>query len=354
MNRRAFLISLGAAACGASAARRPQRARERRDDGRHIFVGEGMLADRSFAQVLRTPIAVSGDVLVRHRDGRLVFFDANTFATVGSADVPAYTFCFLQNGSVAAYVQPHDAKRCEIHVIDQDHNVRVYWGPELAHAADAEMVPGRASDEIFLSDDNNDIVRLQLRPDGEARATGRIKPDLTPWKRLRQLVSLGDGRVVTRGGRALLVQEPGRPTVTYATPDEIVWHVAGAGGPRLWYSYGVSEHPDVVDGIALAALGDALSVQTRIGFAPETVAHLASSAGALAVLTANPPNAAVLVFDADGKQRWRAEIPAAFYAPDRFPDAAWVAMSNHRVIVYGPHGALMSWDAATGARVGTM
>ena len=351
MNRRTFLLALGAAACGPKAAPKPPRPPKKRDDDPVHQVGEALFADRSWAMVLRCPFAVRGDVVVRRKDHELWFLDANKLAKLGTAAVNAEAFCFLPDGKLAAYVQPYSSKKCEVHVVDEHREVKVYWGPEFVRSVDTEIVPGRSAQELFISDDNYDIVRFELRDDGEARATGRVKPDLKVWKRLRQLASLGDGRVVTHAEGALLVQEPGKPLVTLATPDENAWHVAHAGGKRVWYSYSLASRVNTVDGIALATIGDKLAVEARIGFAPETVAHMAASGGALAVLVAGSGKAAVIVFDATGKQRWRADVPAEFYAPDQFADGAWVAMSDHRVFVIKVSRDLLAFDAATGDRV---
>lgn len=58
------------------------------------------------------------------------------------------------------------------------------------------------------------------------------------------------------------------------------------------------------------------------------------------------------MLDDHGIQRWRAEVPRDVYAPDEFPDGAWVAMSEHHVVMLAPEQKLVAWDAESGKRVG--
>jgi hypothetical protein len=83
------------------------------------------------------------------------------------------------------------------------------------------------------------------------------------------------------------------------------------------------------------------------------VAHIAARGASLAVLATQPGRAAIVVVDDRGHEPWRADVPSDFYAPDGFPDDAWVAMSERRVVLATEHHAeLLAWDVATGQRVG--
>ncbi len=91
-----------------------------------------------------------GDVLVHSRPNELRFYDARTLTAAGTLDLPHDGFCYLPNGTLAALVQARDAKRCEIHLIDEARKVHVLWGPEFNRSYASEVVPGQSSFEVFV------------------------------------------------------------------------------------------------------------------------------------------------------------------------------------------------------------
>ena len=308
--------------------------------------------DITIAEILRSPIALHHDLLVHGTSTELRFWNATTMARLGTLELEARAFCFLQDGTLAVFVQESGQKRCELQLIDRNREVRILPGPEFESAIDSELVPGGSSNTIYVSDENYEITRFDLH-EHELRKSGAIKVDLGYWRRLRQLVSLGDGRVVTRGEAKLYVSEPAKRTVEYATGNDIPVHLAAAARARVWYSH-FAGAPAPPRAITLVALGDGLAVQARIDLAPANIDHLHAGGAALAVLAYSEASRwQVIVFEETGAERWRADVPAA-YAHDGSPQRfGHVAISEQRVVLRkSGSDILLAWDAETGKPIG--
>jgi hypothetical protein len=94
-----------------------------------------------------------------------------------------------------------------------------------------------------------------------------------------------------------------------------------------------------------------LAHQVRLGAPSRPIqchapAHRSSRASALGL----GPSSATRQLTVGGRERWRAEVPAAF-ATGRALTRGFVALSHHRTIVRRPDGALVAWDALTGKPV---
>lgn len=349
MNRRSFLLALGAAACGSNVASKSRVPRPSPPAPHPVHEPE---QDITIAEILRSPIALHHELLVHGTSSELRFWDATTMSRLGTLQLSAQAFCFLQDGTLAALVQPPEQKRCELQLIDRNRDVRVLPGPEFESAVDSEIVPGRSSSEVYVSDENYEITRFDLH-EHEIRKSGRIDVDLTYWRRLRQLASLGDGRVVTRGQARLYASEPGKRTIEYATGNDIAVHLAATARGRVWYSH-FAGSPAPPRAITLAALGDRFSIEARVELAPAEINHLHAGGGALAVLVhVDSSRWQVIVFEESGAERWRAEVPSAYAENGSAHRFGYVAISEQRVaLLKGGSDALLAWDAATGKPIG--
>jgi len=339
VNRRTFLLGLGAAACSGTPKAEPPHPRRTGRVGLDAHDHEPT-EELVLANVLRTPIALHHDRLVQEtRNGELRFWDAIAMTQVGTIELRTHGFCFLSYGALAALVQPRGAKRLEVHLIDANRDVRVLRGPELDTEIDAEVVPGASPTEIYISDADYDIVRLDLR-ETEARTTARLKVELKPLLTLRQLTSLGDGRLVLRGEAKLSVLEPKKPTVELATTQHPV-HVVAASGGRVWYSHTPQLVPPREVSLVRVDSGT-LAVDGHVDLSPGEIWHMASGAGALALLVHRERAWSVVVVEESGTERWRVDVPSTF-------DRGHVAIAEHRVVVVdNATDALIAWDAATG------
>jgi hypothetical protein len=342
VNRRSFLLGLGAIACGTTPARPPQRKRKAPDDAATIIHRD---EEFHFANELPSAVSMYRDSIVFvSRHGQLRFFDARMMSPTFAIEAWSHAQCFLQDGLLAALLQPR-AHRCEIHLIDPFGEVRVLSCPDIETAIDAELVRGGSPTELFVSDASYDLVRLELRNDG-VRKTGRMRVPLSPWKRLRQLASLEDGRVVTRGRDALFVHEPSHLAVELAIGRTNAIHVATAGSARIWYSHTTKwESPREATLVRVGA--SALDVLAHVDLAPAAIWHLAAHDGALAALLMRERTWSIAVFDDSGRERWRVELGEGDLR------SSYIAIGEHRVVIANATTEeLRAWDAATGAPVG--
>ncbi|MGE5185805.1 MAG: hypothetical protein ACM31C_27280 [Acidobacteriota bacterium] len=351
MNRRSFLLALGAAACGAKAPAKPRAPRKPLPPPPDGTVHEPE-QDFALAEILRSPLGLHHELLVHATSSELRFWDAMTMTRVGSLELRTRGVCFLQDGTLAAFVQPPDQKRCELHLIDHNREVRVLWGPEFDGAIDSEIVPGRSAAEVYISDERYEITRFDLH-ERELRNSGKVAVDLSYWGRLRQLTSLGDGRLVTRGGTKLCVSEPGKRTLEYSTGKEIAVHLAPASRGRVWYSYFIGA-PAAPQGIALVSLGDVLTVDARIDLAPAEINHAHADGGALAVLVHSEPSRwRIIVYDESGAERWRSDVPAPYAERGSRRRFGHVTISDQRVaLLKAGSDTVLAWDATTGKPIG--
>jgi hypothetical protein len=150
----------------------------------------------------------------------------------------------------------------------------------------------------------------------------------------------------------LRVLEPGKPGQTYAMPERAPLHLAAASSQRLWYSYAAAQ-PWNANLLVLAGVASPMVVEHSVDFAPGRITHLASGGGAIAALVftmraIDDLRWTVVVIDERGRERWRADVPAAFNPGGSALTQAFVAISDHRVVLSRFDDELFAWDAATG------
>ena len=349
MNRRTFLLGVGAGALSISCTPTPAPTKPRSKPTPPADTGEAPPPEPDegyvLANVLRSPIALYRDRLVQEtRHGELRFWDVRAMTKVRTVELRVNGLCFLSYGALAALVQPDGEKRADVHVIDLDGTIAALRGPEIVTQIDAEMVTGASADEVFISDSDYNLVRLELRPT-EVRQSGRIAISPKQWPRLRQLTSLGDGRVVVRGFGRLTIFEPDKPAFDYSTKSNYPIHVTPASGKRVWYSH-VTEIVAPREATLVRFEAGALAVDAHVDVSPAEIWHMASGAGALALLVHGEHTWSVMVVDESGTERWRTDVPATF-APNL--RSSYVAIGDHRVVLVNvSNDALLAWDSTTG------
>lgn len=347
MNRRAFCLSLAAAAA-CSAGEKRHRRRPRADDA-HAEPGGPVIVDKATPYIHRRQRSVLeffGDTLAqRTRDG-IAVWDMLAMRRLAEHPIHPRSFCFTRTGMVAAFDVIED--RCVVHLIGRN-GTRTLQGPQFAGpgvifpAADTGFYVLGMQAVVVLEEVNGRVEQAALLelPDGS-----KTRPHL--------VYSLGDGRLVIADGLHILAR--GAPPQSYGQKRRPM-HAAPMPGDRCWLSYeGADER---VDALALVAITDPAAPAAQVAFPREHVLHLASSpAGDLAVLLYSLDAAptyverwAVVVLDPSGRERWRVEVPRSHAGP-QLTTTGFVAISEQRVVLRGPRDALLAWDATSGKLVG--
>ncbi len=197
MNRRAFLLGLGAAACGSSP-RRPQRVTEP-PGSKASPIAFDPINTILTPQTGRNPIAIEGALLFQIAGDELSLWDTTTM-TRTAALVGAYRHaCFLLDGTLVAFAVPPDAFHCELHRIARDGTREVLMGPLFGSlsARETRVLPAGAADQIYVTRRDEVVVYRMAR--SELQQVMQFRPSPTgPVS--EQVLRLGDGRLLTTAG----------------------------------------------------------------------------------------------------------------------------------------------------------
>jgi hypothetical protein len=351
MNRRSFLLAVGATACGRATAnpRRPANPPKPTPIPSEPAVNQDLSLRSS--QLRASVIALYADVLIQIVDDELRRIDATTLKRLEAWNLSPRQFCFAQNGSLVVFAVPPGSTHTAVYRIDARGQLETFEGPILVASGASVVLPGRTADEIYVSD-GDDIVRLHLHEREAEELPGMKHPSPNAGNR-DQLFAGGDGRVVgpDRGG-GLGVVEPDKPVAAYRTPGRSPMHLAPGTKDRVWYTYA----PEVAwsaSRLVLAQIATPMTELSKLDVAPGRIVHLAASGAAAAALVFEQAAArrTVVVVENSGAVRWRAEVPKSFN-PDGALTAGFVAISDRRVVLAGPDHALLAWDATNGKPVG--
>ncbi len=351
MNRRTFLLAVGATACGGAVADKPTRrpSPPSPPDAANDDHGYYDLSYQS-SQLGPNPLAFRGEVLVQSAGTELRKWNATTMKRVETWTLAQRHFCFLQDGALVAFAFPPDSHHSALYRIGASGNLETLQGPIFRVAGTTVVLPGRTPDEIYVTEVDN-IDRLLLAGDHLDEASGMKHP--APHAANRdQLFGRGDGRVVApdrEGG--LRVLEPNKPSQRYAMPDREALHLAAARDERLWYSYAATAKRWNATALVLARVDTPMSAEHLVDFAPGRITHLASGGAAVAALVftmraLDDVRWTVVVIDESGRERWRADVPAAFNPGGATLNQSFVAISEQRVVLCRPDATLLAWDAA--------
>jgi hypothetical protein len=353
MNRREFLLALGATACG-STSRRPRR-RVRRNTqeapGRRPVCSRPDF-DLSWEQTGPNCLAFHRDLLVQSTADELWLWDSMTMARIGTSPTPHLGFCFLQDGTLVALVDPPGTRPCELHRIDaKGMTIDVLPNRFLYTQDETQLLPAGSPTEVYAAGRKHEVILFRMTKH-TIEESAHIYGDGS-GQELRQLVSFGDGRLVGEYRDKIRVIEPGKPIRDYETPGFVV-HLATTEDGRLWYTHTTKTTP--AQTLVLARLSDRLIGDALFNFAPGRVIHLAAGGGAAVALVFTNREAerdylwTIVVIDNNGRERWRIDVPAELEDGLNL-NYAYVAISEHRVVLRTRNHALFAWDAATGQRI---
>ena len=359
MNRRTFLVVVGATACGGPPRKRaPPAEPELRGVERPRKEVEAFSWEDS--QTQRSPVAIRDDLLVLSTGNELWTWDARTMKRMDGYVLPHQHFCFTQDGTLAVFALPKDPPYCVLHRIDGRGIRETLRGGVFGshNYYPTHVLPGSSVDEVYVTKD--DALYLMRAIEGRLEEVATIPiPDATSSNR-GQLFSLGDGRLVVPGDN-LHVLQAGKPSITYLTPGRVLLHMVPATAERIWYSHPRQGFRNA-DVLVLAKLATPMVEDKRIDLAPARIVHLASSGHAVAALLfeyragSSPTQPirqwTVVVLDENGTTRWRAAVPKEF-TPGlvTLNKIGFIAMSEHRVVLFGERPPI-AWDATTGAPIG--
>jgi hypothetical protein len=341
VNRRTFLLAIGATACSGPTSQRPKPPPPRPppDAADHPATTGDVWAPPAW-QGRASPLAVFDERLAQRTETELRFWDLRTMQRTHTLATAYRDACFLPDGRLAALAESKGPYP-ELHLIDAQGAVDVRTGTNITNDARTRVFAAESADAIYVSELDELVERCDLSAK-HFRVAGQITiPD-------RDLVvSLGDGSLVAPTRESLRIFAPGKPMVALKTPARPVL-VAATAGARAW----VALMPKDASGaqvLVLARLTDTLVTAARIDVSPGRVFDLATADNAAAALidTAGKTEytRSVAVFEQSGKERWRADAP--------MHARAFVAMSKQRVVMMRNDGTLMAWDAATGAPITT-
>lgn len=354
MNRRTFLLALGASACSAAPTPRPTRARRKqrpKPTGAQVNIDLALRA----SQVHASPIALRGDVLFQVAGDDLRKWNVPTMQRGAVWNLWPRHVCFVQDGTLVAFALPPEVRHSVVHRISADDGIETLAGPVFRSRGTSVVLPGRAPDDIYVTE-VDDIVRLQLTDTVAEELPGMKHPSPNAGNR-DQLVARGDGRIIgldSRGGFSVL--DPQHPPVAYRTPGRSPLHLVAGSRDLIWYSFAADAPSWNATTLVLARLTTPMDAVKQLDFAPRRIVHLASGGGAAAVLVTTLRGVGdlrweIIVVDETGAERWRVDVPAAFN-PYTALTAGFVAISERYVVLTGPDEALLAWDAATGKPLG--
>lgn len=306
-------------------------------------------------QQSRSALEFHGDVLAQRAPAGIVLWDSLAMQPIATHALDPLSFCFMRDGSLAALVVPPGSASCVVYRFDGGKKLRTLPGPQyLGKHGYILPATGTAGDYYYVLRRDDILVLDEVRGRVEEKAV----LDLPERTKKHLVYSLGDGRLVI-GGRRLHILDRAHPVQTKEV-QQTPKHIVPMPGERCWYAF--STEGDRIDVLALAPIADPAKVERRVTFAHEHVVHMASAPpGDLAVLVLSmrddialqddPFRWVVLVYDAQGRERWHVEVPP-WNTANRIIGTNWngfVAISEHRVVLRGLQDTLFVWDAANGA-----
>ncbi len=350
MNRRSFLLGLGAVACSGSATTR--QARPRKPEQQPQAGTECVLRDLTHLQSQRraSRLALHGDVLVVSVGSDLHRYDATTMQRTDTWTIPHNHFCFVQDGSVLTFGWEPHATSAVLHRI-ANRSIETLHGPILPGANMVVLLPGRSADELYASI-RDEIYSLLV---GARVDVDKILEHPAPRSETReQLISRGDGRLICIDSSGVYVIDASN-TTTSAIPKRYPIHLAAATGDRIWYSYATLPEDWNAHTLNLAPADQPMAAAATLDVAPARFVHIASHGDRLAALvftmrSAEDMSLSVAVFDEKGREHWRVDVPSDFRMPSL--DSAFIAIGPSRVVLATFDGKLLAWDAASGKPVG--
>ncbi len=353
MNRRAFILAVGAAACG-SPPRGPRRIPQPPPTKGTPISFDPINAVLT-PQTQPSPIAIHETLLFQIANDELSLWDTRTM-TRTAALVGAYRHaCFLPDGTLAAFAVPPDAFHSELHRIARNGTREVLKGPLFGTAAAGvtRVLPVGTPDQIYVTR-QHEIVLYRMA-NSELQQVLQFTPSPT-GSVSAQVLSLHDGRLLTTAGHGFEIVEPKKPAVRRDAAGRTPLLVAAASGERIWYSHATGNWDTQ---IVLTSLRDPAVVVHALDFPSSRVIHLAAGGGALAVLViSQEPGATFLwklvVFDDTGSVRWQVVLSEDIAKPGfSLASDGFLAISADRVVLRGIDHSLFAWDAKTGTRIGT-
>lgn len=350
MNRRGFLLAVGAAACGSHDRGRtaPPRAR---DAGTGAGTGsaatdeppivDDWMADE-ITHVSRRPsplIARGDEVAFATADG-LAWWDTGAMQRVELNQVPYRAVCLLDDNSVLAYTGS------ELHRYDPRRNLTELGGDVLRveDAGVVHLARGRTAADAYLGVQRS-LVRYRL---GERAVEIAAKRELAEALD-DQLIAVGDGRLIEAMDHGVRVIAEDGTVRDLPTPDRDPVHLAVVRA-GVWTSQLTDRFASRLELATLAVPSVGVSTAALAG----RVIHLAAGPGGLAVLVfePRPPKGAwtIHLLDEQGVERWHAKVDRDPTWPAWALNAAFVALGAHRVLL-AVNDRLLAWDAATGAPI---
>lgn len=360
MNRRTFLLAVGASACGPTKQPRPPKQTPLgAGSGSARSTEPGGLIDTQLlaSQWRASAIALRGDMLVQAAGGELRIYDARTLKRTETRDLAPRHFCFGRDGSLFVYSYPSGALQGTLYRIGPSRNLETYGGPVLRPDGYSVLLPGRTAQDVYVTEMEN-IVPLSI-VDGHVEDGPPLRHPAPNAQNRDQLVARPDGSIVAPDREdGLRVITPDGKGTSYPMKGREPRHIVGASGDRVWYSHAPGKHFEVTS-LYLAKIATPLEAEHTIDVSPYRIIHLAAGGGAAAALAVHvrptgdrgPEDLdirwAVIVIGEDGAERWRAEIPAAF-APGMALITGFVAIDDKHVVLERHDHSLLGWDAATG------
>lgn len=351
MNRRTFLLAIGASACerATKPLRRPAEPRSAPDHAESVPIVDR----RPHASQLRaSALALHGEVLFHFVGDDLDKLDAASLRRLDTWTVTPRQFCVVEDGSLLVFALVHDSVKSAVYRIDAHGNLETFSGPILTVDGPNTVIRGAASDEIYVAEGDH-LLHLKLRG-REAEQISRI-PHPPPNDTSReQLVGRGDGSVVGPGAKGgVAVVTPAGQVLEYPTADRFVMHIAGASSDRVWYSYAGRPNLETAQRLVLASAQRPMSEIAKLDVAPGRIVHVGSGGGAAVALVLDADMAkqavswTVVVVEESGSVRWRAPVPPT-YTENFSLTAGFVAIDEHHVILASSARVLVAWDATTG------
>ena len=344
MNRREFLLAIGATACSGRTTpletpietAKPDAAKPR------VIVDEHTSVTRTNLDA--SPLAIHADVLVHGNSDELSVWDVTTMRRSAAFSLPHDAFTLLADGSIVAFGKRAAEHDCAVYRIAN--GALSTYPTWLCGTAPTLLLRTGNVDSVYSVRDK-EIVRFRF--DGsKVEADATIEIPFRGQSNYDQVFSLDDGRVVVPGD-GISILAPGATAVRRPMPKILPRHLARATGERFWYTRGQT----IVDTLVLASLDAPQRDVRAVTFAPSRIVHVASHGSAIAVLLMSPPAKEdtwfVAVVDEAGTERWRAQVPRQPRPYDL--NASAVALSDKRLVLGTPSGVLLAWNAATGASV---
>lgn len=349
MNRRDFLLAVGATACsGTSRPLEPMPHAPAPDAG--VPAGSEIRDLTMTASNLNaSPLATRGDVLAQSAGDTVLKWDLATMRVEDKYSLAHEALLLLDNGDLAVFA--HRETGCAVHRLDAKGGMKTFatmlcggfgHNVQLLRARDADTIYCVRREDIALFR----MAGLELEMLDSFAFPSRNA------KTREQLFSLDDGRIVSDAGFLIRVLALKTPVREVDMERRYPHHLARATGERFWYSRPSSMAESWrLDRLVLTTVADPTLEARAIKLGPARVVHMASHADTLAVLLAvTEPEPAwfVAILDESGEERWRGKVAAGSFALN---NVGAVALSATRLVLRGESDALHAWDAKTGAPV---